>query len=88
MVPAAQEVGPSSMQLSRPLIGHEAHQGQVVPLAVVMRLKGNPFLPPRLPPPTSQAQLVLSPARMVRLRLRGVHNTTSTLRQRPSAAHQ
>ena len=88
VVPAAQEVGPSSMQLSRPLIGHEAHQGQVVPLAVVMRLKGNPFLPPRLPPPTSQAQLVLSPARMVRLRLRGVHNTTSTSRQRPSAAHQ
>ena len=84
VVPAAQEVGPSSMQLPRPLIGHEAHQGQVVPLAVVMRLKGNPLLPP----PTSQAQLVLSPARMVRLRLRGVHNTTSTLRQRPSAAHQ
>ena len=85
VVPAAQEVGPRSMQLPRPLIGHEAHQGQVVPLAVVIRLKGNPFLPP---PTSHEAQLVLSPARMVRLRLRGVHNTTSTLRQRPSAAHQ
>jgi hypothetical protein len=83
-VPAAQEAGP--MLLPQPLNGLEA-QGQVVPLAVVMRLKGSRLLD--LPAPTSQAQLVLSPARMVRLRLRGVHNIrTSTLRQRPSAAHQ
>ena len=82
-VPAAQEAGP--MLLPQPLNGLEA-QGQVVPLAVVMRLKGSRLLD--LPAPTSQAQLVLSPAQMVRLRLRGVHNTTSTSRQRPSAAHQ
>lgn len=73
--------------LIEPLIGLEA-QGQVVPLAVVMRLKGSRLLD--LPAPTSQAQLVLSPAQMVRLRLRGVHNirTSTSLRQRPSAAHQ
>jgi hypothetical protein len=81
----AQEASPMLLPqpLIEPLIGLEA-QGQVVPLAVVMRLKGSRLLD--LPAPTSQAQLVLSPAQMVRLRLRGVHNIrTSTLRQRPSA---
>ena len=75
---AAQEASPMLLPqpLIEPLIGLEA-QGQVVPLAVVMRLKGSRLLD--LPAPTSQAQLVLSPAQMVRLRLRGVHNIrTST----------
>eukprot|EP00900_Chrysochromulina_parva_P027881 jgi/Chrpa1/9727/Chrysochromulina_OHIO_Genome00016962-RA len=53
----AQEASPMELlpqPLIEPLIGLEA-QGQVVPLAVVMRLKGSRLLD--LPAPTSQAQL-------------------------------